>query len=195
MDEKLEIKKVIFYPDKALREISKSVEEITPEISNLVIAMEMTMYANKGIGLSAVQVGEPIRLFIIDARTNGGSIKDKALVFINPEVALCVEEQIGKEGCLSFPDVLTRMKSPAKVIVKATDLEGKEFELTVEGLMACVVSHEMDHLDGKLLIDRVKRLKREQIKRKLKRVKKYLIGMHPTKVGSFSKHAYPFRKD
>lgn len=165
------IRKIVKYPDPLLREISKPVEDPTsPELRQLVVDMAETMYAAAGAGLAAIQVGVPLRLFIIDAAISGGSEEDPPLVFINPEIVeLGDDQENSDEGCLSFPGIYVPIKRSFKATIRATDLDGKTFELKGEGLMARAFQHESDHLDAKLLADYVGRIKRQLIERKLAR--------------------------
>jgi len=165
------LRTIVKYPDPQLRLISKSVEDPKdPELRALVEDMAETMYAANGAGLAAIQVGVPLRLFIVDAAIAGGSEEDPPLAFINPELVwLSDEKETGDEGCLSFPGIYVPIARSLRARIRATDLEGKEFELDGEGLLARAFQHESDHLDAKLLADYVGRIKRQLIERKLAR--------------------------
>jgi peptide deformylase len=139
--------------DPILREDTKPVTEITDELRALVRNMFETMYLAKGIGLAAPQVGRTERLAVVD-------VDDNPLVIINPEVVHSEGKEKGEEGCLSIPDVYGDVERPARVRVRATDLDGKEIELEADGLFARCLQHEIDHLHGKLFIDYLSVLKR-----------------------------------
>lgn len=163
------VRELVIYPDPRLREASLPVEEVDEEVRKLVEDMQETMYYHEGAGLAAIQVGERRRIFIADPVLKGGSKEDPVLVFINPEILGGEGEQEGDEGCLSFPGIFVPVKRPARVTIRAKDLAGETFEMTGEGILARAFLHETEHLDGELLIDKVGRLKRELIKRKLRR--------------------------
>jgi peptide deformylase len=154
-----------------LRHQTTEVHEITDEIKTLVADMVETMYAKNGAGLAAIQVGEPIKLFIVEASITGGDPNDPPIVFINPTIEwLSPESDNGDEGCLSFPGIYVPVKRALKARVRATDLEGKAFVVEGEGLYARALQHENDHLNNKLLIDYVGPVKRQMIKRRLERM-------------------------
>jgi peptide deformylase len=140
--------------DPILREETKAVTVVTDEIRRLIDDMFQTMYAAKGIGLAAPQVGRSERLCVID-------VDDDAMVLINPEV---LETSRGtekaEEGCLSIPDIYGDVERPAKVRVRAMDRDGNVFEREAEGLLARCIQHEIDHLHGKMFIDYMSMLKR-----------------------------------
>lgn len=160
---------IVKYPDPRLREESRAVED-PAEVRRLVEDMAETMYAHNGAGLAAIQVGEPLRLFMVDAPIAGGEETDFPMVFINPEVVeLSEETEISDEGCLSFPGVYVQVPRALRARVRAMDLEGNTFEVEGEALFARAMQHENDHLNGKLIADFVGRIKRNLIKRKLER--------------------------
>lgn len=140
--------------DPILREETKPVAEITEDLRVLAKNMFATMYLAKGIGLAAPQVGRSERLAVVD-------VEDNPLVIINPEVVFnSNDKEKGEEGCLSIPDVYGDVERPAKVRVRATGLDGQEFEIEAEGLFARCLQHEIDHLHGKLFLDYLSVLKR-----------------------------------
>jgi peptide deformylase len=170
LDRSMAVLPIVRYPDQRLRQKSVDVTSFDDELRKLVTDMSETMYAAEGAGLAAIQVGSPLRLFIIDAGVAGREPTDPPLVFINPEiVAISDESQTGDEGCLSFPGIFVPVKRGMRATVKALDVDGKEF--TVEGmaLYGRALQHESDHLTGRLLIDMVGPVKREIIKRKMKK--------------------------
>ena len=157
---------IVTYPDARLRRSTIAVDEITDEIRALVLDMTDTMYARDGVGLAAPQVGRVERIFVLasDILPPG----DYG-VFINPEiVASRRETEAAVEGCLSFPGVALRIPRATGVKVRATNLEGIQFELECEGFLARAVQHEYDHLDGKLFLDLVSAIKRQAVTKKLR---------------------------
>jgi|SRR5450432_394606 len=163
---------ILRYPDARLREKSVDVETFDDDLRQLVNDMSETMYAANGAGLAAIQVGAPLRLFIIDGPVAGGADDAPPRVFINPEiVSLSEESQTGDEGCLSFPGIYVPVKRGLRARVRATDLEGQTFEVEGEALFSRAMQHENDHLVGRLLIDQCGPVKREIIKRKLRKDK------------------------
>jgi len=164
------IRPIVKYPDARLRQKSAEVTGLDDGLRALVSDMIDTMYAANGAGLAAVQVGAPLRLYIVDGHVADGGEQDPPRVFINPEIlSISDESQTGDEGCLSFPGVFVPVKRGLRARVRATDLDGRAFEVEGEALFARAIQHEGDHLEGKLLIDQVGPVKREIIKRKLRR--------------------------
>jgi len=161
---------IVRFPDPQLRERSAQIEAVDDDLRQLVADMAETMVAAEGAGLAAIQVGAPVRLFIVDGHVAGGAEDAPAKVFINPEIVeISDEAQTGDEGCLSFPNIFVPVKRGMRARVRAMDLEGQIFEAEGEGLFARALQHETDHLNGKLLIDQVGPVKREIIKRKLRK--------------------------
>jgi peptide deformylase len=161
------IRSILHYPDKRLREPGKPVAKITPEIRQLVDDMAETMYAAPGVGLAATQIGELVRIFVIDVA--GKDEPSELLVFINPEITARAGETSWQEGCLSFPGATEDIDRSEHVSVRALGIDGKMFELECDGLLAIAVQHELDHLDGKLMIDKLGPLKRRLLHRKMVR--------------------------
>jgi peptide deformylase len=161
---------ILRYPDPRLRQKSVDVTSFDDDLRRLVTDMSETMFAAEGAGLAAIQVGSPLRLFIIDAGVAGRGETDPPVVFINPEiVALSDEAQAGDEGCLSFPGIFVPVKRGMRATVRALDIEGKPFVVEGVALYGRALQHEADHLTGRLLIDMVGPVKREIIKRKMKK--------------------------
>ena len=159
---------IITLPDPTLRIVSKPVETIDANIKRLASDMLETMYDAPGVGLAAIQVGQPLRLLVLDAA--GDEEEKQPLVLINPRILRLGDEmRLYEEGCLSLPDVRIDIERPAAVTVAYTDLDGKVHEREASGLMATVIQHEIDHLDGKLIIDFLTRLKRDMIIRRFKK--------------------------
>jgi peptide deformylase len=164
------VRPILRFPDPRLRKVSQPVTAFDDELAKLVADMKDTMYLAEGAGLAAIQVGEPLRLFIIDPEVAGGTEEDPPLVLANPEIlSISEEEQMGDEGCLSFPGIFVPVKRGLRARVRAHDLEGKSFEVEGEGLFARALQHETDHLSARLLIDMVGPVKRQIIKRKMRK--------------------------
>lgn len=164
------VRSILRFPDPRLRQTCTPVTTFDDDLRRLVADMKDTMYLAEGAGLAAIQVGEPICLFIIDPEVAGRSAEDPPLVVVNPEmVSISAEEQTGDEGCLSFPGIFVPVKRGLRARVRAQDLDGKTFEVEGEGLFARALQHETDHLRGRLLIDMVGPVKRQIIKRKMRK--------------------------
>ena len=161
------IRTILHYPDPKLREKAQPVAEVTPEIAQLIDDMAETMYAAPGVGLAATQIGEPHRIFLVDIATEDEP--SDLRVFINPEIVSRDGSQTWDEGCLSFPGVTEEIKRSAQVTVRATDRDGNRFELEADGLLAVAIQHELDHLDGVLMIDHVGPLKKRLMARKVQK--------------------------
>ena len=165
---------IVRFPDPKLRQRSAEVGLIDGAVDDglrqLVTDMAETMVAAEGAGLAAIQIGAPVRLFIVDGHVAGGAEDAPPKVFINPEIVeISDEAQTGDEGCLSFPNIFVPVKRGMRARVRAMGLDGQSFEAEGEGLYARALQHETDHLNGKLLIDQVGPVKREIIKRKLRK--------------------------
>jgi peptide deformylase len=162
---------IILLPDPLLRQPSAPIERVDDDVRRLIDDMLETMYDAPGVGLAAVQVGVPRRLLVLDV-----SDKDEEkspIAMINPElVSLGGDMRVHEEGCLSIPDVRIEIERPASVVVRYIDRDGKQQEINAEGLLATAVQHEMDHLDGKLIIDFLTRLKRDMIVRRFRKMSK-----------------------
>ena len=160
---------VVKYPDPRLREETFAVEVVDDAIRELVRDMADTMFALNGAGIAAIQVGRFERIFLIDGRVAGRD-DDVPVAFINPEIVETGRGiSIAEEGCLSFPGVFVEVKRPRWVKVRALGLDGQPFEIEGDGLLGRALQHEHDHLTGRLLVDMVGLVKKEMIKRKMKR--------------------------
>jgi peptide deformylase len=159
------IRTILHYPDPRLRELATNVDQVDDEIRTLVDDMAETMYAAPGVGLAAPQIGVSKRIFIIDIAVDDEP--SDLHVFINPEITAREGTQSWNEGCLSFPGIMEDIERAEQVTVRARGADGETFELTADGLLAVAIQHELDHLDGKLMIDRVGTLKRRIIHRKM----------------------------
>ena len=165
------IKPLIILPDPVLRLVSKPVERVDAPLLKLADDMLETMYDAPGIGLAAIQVGEPLRMLVIDLAKEGEPPAPQ--VFINPEVLEKSDERsVYEEGCLSIPDYYAEVERPAKIRFAYTDREGQRHEVETDGLLATCVQHEVDHLDGKLFIDHISKLKRDMVIRKFTKAAK-----------------------
>jgi peptide deformylase len=162
------LRPIVLYPDPVLLSPTEPVGEITEEIRTLVEDMIATMHAEPGVGLAANQVGVPVRLMVIDL--SAGEEPGQVRVFVNPEIVSSQGSQVGDEGCLSFPGIVEVLERPMKVTLRATDLEGRPIEEVAEGFYARAVCHEIDHLDGVVFLSRMSSLKRNLVKRKIRKL-------------------------
>jgi peptide deformylase len=159
---------IITLPDPLLRKTSRPVERVDDQVLKLADDMLETMYAAPGVGLAAVQVGKLLRLIVLDIAKEGE--EPQSLVLINPKIlALGEELRLHEEGCLSIPEVRIDVARPSSLHVAYLDRQGKRQELAADGLPATAIQHEIDHLNGKLIIDYLSRLKRDMIVRKFKK--------------------------
>jgi peptide deformylase len=155
------VRPLVLLPDSRLKQVSAPVPSVTPAIRKLAADMLDTMYDAPGIGLAAIQVGEPVRLVTIDLSKEDE--EKRPIVFLNPEVIWASEEMsVYEEGCLSIPEFYEEVERPAVVKVRFLDLDGKIQEIDADGLMATCIQHEIDHLDGVLFIDHISKLKRDR---------------------------------
>ncbi len=169
------IKPLILLPDPILRQPSVPVERFDADLRRFADALLATMYDAPGIGLAAVQVGAPRRMLVIDLA--GKDEAPRPQVFINPEiVATSDTSSIYEEGCLSIPDYYADVERPAAVTVRHVDLEGKEYVVEAEGLLATCLQHEIDHLNGVLFIDHISKLKRDMVVRKFTKLARQRVG-------------------
>ena len=163
------LRPVLQFPDPRLRRVSKPIERVTDAIRTLAADMLEVMYDEPGIGLAAPQVGEAVRLVVMDTDWTEEGAERNPRVFVNPEILEREGTLTWLEGCLSVPAFQAEVERAARVRVRAFDLDGEESLHDVEGLRAVCFQHEIDHLDGKLFIDRISRLKRELYVQKRKR--------------------------
>jgi len=164
------IREIKIYPDPVLQHKTARVDVIDQKIQTLIDDMVETMHAAPGVGLAANQVGVPLQLAVIDisGREEEGR-NHPLLVIINPEFLSLEGSIVEEEGCLSLPDFSEKVKRAARVKVRAQDRHGKTFEMEADGLMAKALQHEIDHLNGLLFLDRLSPLKRNILRRKLKK--------------------------
>ncbi|AJD46453.1 peptide deformylase 1 [Isoalcanivorax pacificus W11-5] len=158
---------ILEFPDPRLRTVAKPVEKVDDELRKLIDDMIETMYDASGIGLAATQVNVHQRLLVLDVSEE----RDQPLVFINPEITpLTDDTKTYDEGCLSVPGFYETVERPDRVRVKALNRDGDVFEMDCDGLLAVCLQHEIDHLDGKLFVDHISRLKRDRIKKKMEKL-------------------------
>ncbi|MEA2172698.1 MAG: peptide deformylase [Blastocatellia bacterium] len=162
--------KIVHWPDPVLLTPGEPVTEFDEKLQQLVKDMFETMYEAQGVGLAAPQVGVSKRLFVMDC--SGGKDPDQRIVMVNPEVMRVEGEQSGEEGCLSFPNIFFPVNRSVRAIVQAHDEKGNLFELDGMELTARCMLHETDHCDGIVFLDKTTPLKREMVKRKIKKLQK-----------------------
>jgi peptide deformylase len=162
------IRPILKYGDSVLHAPARPIDDITDDVQKLIDDMIETMYAAPGIGLAAPQVGVSVRLFVID--TSVGSDPSGLMVMINPQFVEREGMQLEEEGCLSVPGFNATVVRPARAVVTALDREGREFSHEGTGLLARAFQHEMDHLDGKLFVDRLRGIKRDVIVRRIRKL-------------------------
>lgn len=156
------------YPDPVLRVQCPEVERFDAELKQLAENMVETMHAAPGIGLAAPQVGVELRLAVVDI--TAGESKDEIFTFVNPEIEDASGRESDEEGCLSIPEITDKVTRPVSLRVRALNLEGNPFEVEADGLFARAICHEVDHLNGVLFVDRLVGLRKERVKRRLKRL-------------------------
>ena len=156
---------ILQYPDARLHQVAAKVSRVEDKIRKLINDMAATMYAAPGVGLAATQVDVPVRVIVIDV----SSTHDQLRVFINPQIVAASGQSDLEEGCLSVPGVYEKVTRAERITVRALDAEGHEFTLEADGLLAVCIQHEMDHLEGKVFVEKLSRLKQNRI---LTRIKK-----------------------
>ena len=162
------IRPILKYGDSLLHERARSVDQITPDVERLIDDMIETMYAAPGIGLAAPQVGERLRVFVVD--TSVGRDPNGLLVMINPEVIERDGIQLEEEGCLSVPGFNATVVRPERIVIKAQDRHGDVFQREGTELLARAFQHELDHLDGMLFVEHLRGVKRDMIVRKIRKL-------------------------
>lgn len=175
------IRTVLTYPDPRLRLKAEPVASVTPELQALASDMLETMYAERGIGLAATQIGELVRLLVVDTRPRDESRYEnedqtqlesqvtQPIVIFNPEITFKQGKTTFEEGCLSVPSYFETVERFELVTVEGLDRNGNKLKIHTDGLLAICLQHEMDHLDGKLFIDRLSLIKGNKIKNKIKK--------------------------
>jgi peptide deformylase len=162
------IRPIVKYGQEVLRQPAREVEVVTPDLEQLVHDMVETMYAAPGIGLAAPQVGVALRLFVIDLSL--GHDPQGLITLVNPEFVEREGMQLEEEGCLSLPGFNATVARPERTVVKGLDLKGEPRTIEGKGLLARALQHEMDHLDGRVFVDRLRGIKREMIMRKIRKL-------------------------
>ena len=166
--------KIIKYGNPILRKKTEKIIKINEHILKTAEGMIKTLHAAKGVGLAANQVGIQEKLCVID--TSRGDKKGEILCLLNPEITASEGKIKFEEGCLSFPEIYAEIERPAKVTVSYKDLKGKDNEITAEGILARVLQHEIDHLNGVLFIDRMSKIKYILLNKRLKALEKETRG-------------------
>ncbi len=167
----MKVRDIIILPDKRLRQVSKAVAKVDAATRRLVDDMFAAMYAAPGIGLAAIQLGEPKRIITLDLAKKDQPSEPR--VIINPELVWESEEMASyEEGCLSIPEYYEEVERPKAVTVKYLDIDGKLQEVEATGLLATCLQHEIDHLNGVLFIDHISKLKRDRVIKKFTKAAK-----------------------
>ena len=178
---RMPILNILRYPDPRLHKVAKPVAVFDERLKRLAADMAETMYDAPGVGLAATQVDVHEQLIVIDV----SETHDNLQVFINPEIVWASEEkQVYDEGCLSVPGIYDGVERPARVKVRAYDLDGKQFEVDADGLLAVCIQHEMDHLKGKVFVEYLSPLKRNRIKTKLQKEEREMAKQRKAVAGA-----------
>ena len=162
---------ILQYPDPKLYTIAAPVTVVDDDIRQLIKNMADTMYAAPGVGLAATQVDDHRRVIVIDI----SEAHDKLQVFINPAIVASSGTATCEEGCLSVPGIFEKVARAERITVRALDAQGQNFTLDAEGLLAVCIQHEMDHLEGKVFVDYLSRLKQQRILAKLKKQQRHVM--------------------
>jgi peptide deformylase len=157
--------KILHYPDPRLHTVAKPVARVDDEIRRLAADMAETMYAAPGIGLAATQVDRHIRMIVVDISEQ----KNKLLTLINPRIVMKEGEAVHEEGCLSVPGIYDKVTRAEHIRVQALNLAGDSIEMDASGLLGVCIQHEIDHLDGKVFVEYLSRLKQTRIRHKLQK--------------------------
>jgi peptide deformylase len=163
----LALRSIVLYPDPVLLKATRPVERFDEEFRELVRDMTETMHAAAGVGLAANQIGVPLRMFIADV--SAGEQSDGLMVFANPTITDLQDAQLGEEGCLSFPEVMLDIERAERATVEAQDIDGTPFTYTGESLLARAIQHECEHLDGQVFLRHLSAIKRELVKKQIKK--------------------------
>lgn len=167
------LRPVLKFPDKRLRQVARPIEAVDDALRELARDMCDVMYDEPGIGLAAPQVGESVRLVVVDTEWTAEDAERNPLVLVNPVLSEHSGKIVWNEGCLSVPDFEAEVERAERVLLQARDLDGKEIAIRAEGLQAVCFQHEVDHLDGVLFIDHISRLKRSRyVLRRKKQLKR-----------------------
>ena len=160
---------ILIFPDSRLRTVAKSVQSIDDSVKSLAQDMLQTMYEGSGIGLAATQVNVHKRVIVIDISED----KTKPIILINPKITKVIDKakKVYAEGCLSVPGFYEELERPSEIEISFQDVNGQDHTLIANGLLSVVVQHEMDHLEGKMMVDSISNVKREMIRKKLSKAK------------------------
>ncbi|MHB8414768.1 MAG: peptide deformylase [Acidiferrobacteraceae bacterium] len=158
-------RQILRYPDPGLRARAAPVRVVDDQVRRLIDDMAETMYQAPGIGLAAIQIGVPQRVIVVDVSNERNDLR----IFVNPEIIEHDGMGVTEEGCLSVPGVFEEVARPQKIRGRALDREGRPFEFQTEGLLAVCIQHEVDHLNGKVFVDYLSRLKQQRIRKKLEK--------------------------
>jgi len=156
---------ILRYPDARLHQVAAKVQRVDDKMRKLIKDMAATMYAAPGVGLAATQVDVHLRVIVIDV----SETHDQLRVFVNPEIVAASGQSDCEEGCLSVPGVYEKVARAERVTVRALDADGREFTLDADGLLAVCIQHEMDHLEGKVFVEKLSQLKKNRILARLKK--------------------------
>ena len=161
--------KILIFPDPRLRTVAKAAEKVDDSLKKLTEDMLETMYEGSGIGLAATQVDVHKRVIVVDISEK----KDEPLVLINPVLNKVIDPELKtySEGCLSVPGFYEELERPSEIEISFQDVNGQDHTLIANGLLSVVVQHEMDHLEGKMMVDSISNVKREMIRKKLSKAK------------------------
>ncbi len=180
------VREIVIWPDPVLKEVAAPVQRVDDEIRTLLDDMAETMYAADGVGLAAPQVGVLKRVITID--TSPRQEGQRLIHLVNPEIVKYEGKTVYTEGCLSIPGEAEEVERAAKVWVRALGRDGKPFELEADGLLAIAVQHETDHLNGTLFVDYLSSLKRELIKKRMKKLKAERAAEKADEIRSAARH-------
>jgi len=165
---RMSLRPILKLPDPKLKLVSAPITKVTDETRALAADMFETMYEAPGIGLAAIQIGEPVRLVVLDVARKDE--EPRPMTLVNPEIVWSsTERSVYEEGCLSIPEIFEEVERPAMVTVRFLDAQGAECEMTAQGVLATCLQHEIDHVEGILFIDHISKLKRDRIVRKFKK--------------------------
>jgi peptide deformylase len=162
---------ILQYPDPKLYTVASPVQSVDDDIRNLIKDMGDTMYAAPGVGLAATQVDDHRRVIVVDI----SETRDQLQVFVNPELVAATGTATCEEGCLSVPGIFDKVARAERISVRALNAQGEKFTLEADGLLAVCIQHEMDHLEGKVFVDYLSRLKQQRILARLKKQKRQVM--------------------
>lgn len=159
------VRDIVIWPDPRLREQTRPVETFDEELRELLDDMVESMYAADGVGLAAPQIGVGLRIFVVDTQPDDPT--SPPVCFVNPQVLEADGETLFEEGCLSVPGEVVDVPRKTHLMVEAVDGDGRPFQVEAEGLLAIALQHELDHLDGRLIVDHLSSIKRDAVKKRM----------------------------